>query len=53
VLSQRLGELREAGIVELREKEGYALTAEGRGLGDALAGLDAWAKRWARREDSK
>jgi len=49
VLSQRLAELRDAGIVELREKEGYALTPEGRRLGDALAGLDAWAKRWARR----
>jgi DNA-binding HxlR family transcriptional regulator len=47
VLNQRLRELRTAGIVELSEG-GYQLTAEGRGLRDAFAPLDAWAKRWGR-----
>jgi DNA-binding HxlR family transcriptional regulator len=47
VLNQRLRELRTAGIVELGEGA-YQLTAEGRGLRDAFAPLDAWAKRWGR-----
>ncbi len=46
VLNQRLHELRTAGIVELGEG-GYRLTDEGRGLRDAFAPVDAWAKRWA------
>jgi len=50
VLNQRLAELRDAGIVTLREGGGYALTAEGRILLRELGDLDAWAKRWARRE---
>jgi len=45
VLNQRLRELRTAGIVELGD-DGYQLTAEGHGLRDAFAPLDAWAKRW-------
>ena len=49
ILNRRLGELREAGIVELREGAGYALTASGRALLDALAPLHAWATAWARR----
>lgn len=44
VLSQRLAELREAGIVE-----GHELTDEGRELLRAYEPLGAWAKRWARR----
>jgi DNA-binding HxlR family transcriptional regulator len=45
VLSARLGELREAGIVE-RGGGGYRLTAEGRALQEeALLPLNAWAKR--------
>jgi DNA-binding HxlR family transcriptional regulator len=48
VLNDRLRELREAGIVDTHQDGGYRLTAEGRGLLDALAPLDAWAKRWAR-----
>jgi|SRR5581483_3086670 len=44
VLAARLAELREAGVVELREPGGYALTARGRELLDLLAPLDAWAK---------
>jgi len=49
VLSRRLAELRDAGLVELREAEGYALTDEGRALGRLLEPLDRWAKRWAAR----
>ena len=47
VLNARLRELREVGIAETTP-EGYALTAEGRRLLDALSPLDRWAKRWAR-----
>ena len=46
VLNQRLGELREAGLVETGPG-GYRLTARGGELLDALRPLDAWAKRWA------
>jgi DNA-binding HxlR family transcriptional regulator len=46
VLSQRLGELREAGIVE---PDAYALTAEGRELLEAFTPIQEWAARWARR----
>jgi DNA-binding HxlR family transcriptional regulator len=46
VLSQRLADLREAGIVE---PDALELTAEGAKLLDALGPLDGWAKRWARR----
>ena len=49
VLSQRLGELRDAGAVEAASDGGYALTREGERLLEALQPLDAWAKRWARR----
>ena len=49
VLSQRLRELREAGIVASEASGGIRLTAEGRSLLRALAPVDAWAKRWARR----
>ena len=46
VLSQRLGDLRAAGIVAPDTLE---LTREGAKLLDALGPLDGWAKRWARR----
>ncbi len=49
VLNQRLAELREAGVVVLREEGGYVLTREGRGLLLALAPLHKWAKSWATR----
>jgi DNA-binding HxlR family transcriptional regulator len=49
VLNQRLGELREAGIVESQGRTGYGLTDAGRDLLDALAPIDAWAGRWAQR----
>jgi DNA-binding HxlR family transcriptional regulator len=49
VLTQRLGELREAAIVELDATGAYGLTAEGRTLLGALAPLAPWATRWAAR----
>ena len=49
VLTDRLAELREAGIVSARRGGGYQLTADGRSLLRALAPVDAWAKRWAKR----
>ena len=50
VLTARLGDLREAGAVDARGNGGgYALTAEGQRLLEALKPLDAWARRWARR----
>ncbi len=48
VLNTRLGELRDAGVVET-VAGGYALTGDGRRLLASLTPLDAWAKRWARR----
>jgi DNA-binding HxlR family transcriptional regulator len=47
-LSQRLGDLADAGLVE--ERDGArALTAEGRSLGTAFGPLYAWAERWGTR----
>ena len=43
VLATRLGELRDGGIVELREPAGYALTARGSQLLRLLGPLDDWA----------
>jgi len=48
VLSQRLRELREAGIVTSSE-EGYELSGEGRELLEMLGPLHGWAQRWAAR----
>jgi DNA-binding HxlR family transcriptional regulator len=49
VLNDRLRELRDAGIVGGERAGGYRLTREGSALLDALAPVDAWAKRWAGR----
>ena len=55
VLYQRLHELADAGLVVRVDAHpgngGYVLTALGRSLGEALAPLDAWARRWARGRD--
>ena len=48
VLSQRLRELREAGIVE-QDDGGYRTTEDGARLGELLVELDAWARRHAAR----
>jgi len=50
VLNQRLAELRESGLIVREPGAGYALSALGESLGDALAPLGAWAERWARSE---
>ncbi|WP_322780351.1 winged helix-turn-helix transcriptional regulator [Frankia sp. Cas4] len=47
-LSQRLRELREAGIVEVDEAGDYRLTVHGRRLQGALEPVAAWAGQWAR-----
>ncbi len=52
VLNLRLKELREAGIVELRDREGYLITEEGVTLGKIIDQLNIWAKRWAGRKNS-
>jgi DNA-binding HxlR family transcriptional regulator len=48
VLSQRLAELRAAGVVE-RAEDGHRLSTEGERLLRALAPLQGWAERWAAR----
>jgi DNA-binding HxlR family transcriptional regulator len=45
VLTDRLGELREAGIVE-RADDGYRLTQRGRELGQTVLQLARWAADW-------
>ena len=49
VLNDRLGELRDAGIVSTETGRGLALTAEGHRLREAYGPLQEWAGRWARR----
>lgn len=49
VLNQRLGELRDTNIVELVDG-GYRLTTHGAELLTALAPINEWAKKWAKRE---
>lgn len=49
VLNERLRELRDAGVIALRDGRGYELTAEGRALGALLVPVNVWAERWARR----
>ena len=47
VLSQRLAEMSEAGIVEQTPEGDYALSARGRSLTKLLAPLNKWANDWA------
>jgi len=42
-LNTRLGELQRIGVVEHRVGEGYAITAAGEQLGEALLALSRWA----------
>ena len=49
VLNDRLRELREAGLVERIEGEGYAATPLAIELEAILMPLDRWAKRWSAR----
>jgi len=53
VLNDRLRELRAAGVFERQEGGGYALTADGRSLGEILLPLHVWAERWARRAGTR
>jgi DNA-binding HxlR family transcriptional regulator len=48
VLQSRLNDLREAGFVELRDEEGYALTATGRDLHGTFLPLHRFAERWSK-----
>lgn len=48
VLNRRIGELREAGLVESAGKGGYELTSQGRDLGKAIEPLKIWAEDWSR-----
>ncbi len=50
VLSQRLIELQEAGIVQQNEDADYMLTQNGITLLQSLAPLNDWALHWAERE---
>jgi DNA-binding HxlR family transcriptional regulator len=46
VLSQRLGELREAGLVEKDQAGSYRLTEPGTELLARLDGMDEWTQQW-------
>jgi DNA-binding HxlR family transcriptional regulator len=48
VLSQRLGELADAGIVEARAGS-WRLTAHGERLVESMAPMQRWARNWGRR----
>jgi DNA-binding HxlR family transcriptional regulator len=48
VLNERTKELREAGLLELDEDAGYALTALGRELLGRFLPLVEWSERWAK-----
>lgn len=53
VLSQRLRELTETGILEIDDAGRYRATPLARDLAEPLGKLDHWAKRWARRLASR
>ena len=48
VLSDRLRDLREAGLVVRDETDRHGLTELGRALRKAIAPLGAWSETWAR-----
>lgn len=48
VLSQRLGELRDAQLVEKGQAGDYALTDHGTRLLTRLDGMDEWTREWGR-----
>ncbi|WP_374354621.1 winged helix-turn-helix transcriptional regulator [Chitinimonas sp.] len=51
VLNTRLGELREASLIDLGN-EGYCLTSQGEELMRVIAPLRAWADAWAAQRDT-
>lgn len=48
VLNARLADLKETGLLEHEEAEGYRMTPMGRELTEQLTPLTGWAERWAR-----
>lgn len=48
IVNTRLGELREARLVELDEAEGYRLTGLGRELLALMLPLHRWSEKWAK-----
>jgi DNA-binding HxlR family transcriptional regulator len=48
VLSSRLKELKNAGVVKLEDKGGYCVTEKGRALLSAMRPLAVWADQWAK-----
>jgi DNA-binding HxlR family transcriptional regulator len=46
VLSERLRELRAAGVVAERSGRGYRLSDEGSSLLEALVPVEEWSRRW-------
>lgn len=50
VLSQRLAELSETGIVEQDSEQAYRLTKDGEVLLAAIAPLNEWAADWAKHQ---
>jgi DNA-binding HxlR family transcriptional regulator len=47
VLNERLRELRESGLIDATDRDGYGLTPLGRELIDHVLPLVAWSTRWA------
>ncbi|SDI41377.1 MULTISPECIES: winged helix-turn-helix transcriptional regulator [Bradyrhizobium] len=52
IVQARLTELREAGLVELEQGDGYRLTALGRELEQTLLPLHRFAERWSKHINS-
>jgi DNA-binding HxlR family transcriptional regulator len=52
VLNQRLKELRESGLIDVVESDGYGLTPLGHEMRQALRPLVDWSDRWARASPS-
>jgi DNA-binding HxlR family transcriptional regulator len=49
VMQARLSELREAGLIELAQGDGYGLTELGKELNETFLPLHRFAERWSRR----
>jgi DNA-binding HxlR family transcriptional regulator len=49
VLYRRLRDLEEAGLAARQDEGSYALTSLGQELSAAIAPLDQWSRKWARR----
>lgn len=49
IVQARLSELREAGLVELEQRDGYRLTPLGRELEQTFLPLHRFAERWSKR----